>query len=73
MKIVAISGVIRKIVNHALQMQELVVGYFAAAQPSCCCDLDLDIKENLEAMKSQGILATLSAVVISMSALTDPY
>ena len=29
-------------------------GYFVAAQSSVVCDLDLDIKENLEAMKSAG-------------------
>jgi CBS domain containing-hemolysin-like protein len=50
-----LSGVIRKIVNRTLQMQELVVQDILLPRSQVViCDLDLGIKENLEAMKAGG-------------------
>jgi CBS domain containing-hemolysin-like protein len=50
-----LSGVIRKIVNRTLQMQELVVQDILLPRSQVViCDLELDIKDNLEAMKSAG-------------------
>lgn len=50
-----LSGVVRKIVNRTLQMQELVVQDILLPRSQVViCDLDLEIKENLEAMKAAG-------------------
>lgn len=50
-----LSGVIRKIVNRSLQMQELVVQDILLPRSQVViCDLDLGIKSNLETMKAAG-------------------
>jgi CBS domain containing-hemolysin-like protein len=50
-----ISGVIRKIMNRTLQMQELVVQDILLPRSQVViCDLDLGFKENLETMKAAG-------------------
>ncbi len=50
-----LSGVVRKIVNRTLQMQELVVQDILLPRSQVViCDLGEDIKTNLEAMKAAG-------------------
>jgi CBS domain containing-hemolysin-like protein len=50
-----LSGIVRKIVNRTLQMQELVVQDILLPRSQVIiCDLELGIKENLEAMKAAG-------------------
>lgn len=50
-----LSGVVRKIVNRTLQMQELVVqDILLPRNQVVICDLDLEIQENLEIMKTSG-------------------
>ncbi|MFT5837150.1 MAG: CBS domain containing-hemolysin-like protein [Candidatus Azotimanducaceae bacterium] len=50
-----LSGVIRKIVNRTLQMQELVVQDILLPRSQVViCDLELGFKENLKAMKAAG-------------------
>lgn len=50
-----LSGVVRRILNRTLQMQELVVQDILLPRSQVViCDLNLDIKENLEAMKAGG-------------------
>lgn len=50
-----LSGVVRRIVNRALQMQELVVqDVLLPRSQVVICDLEQDIATNLEAMKGAG-------------------
>ena len=50
-----LSGVVRKIVNRTLQMQELVVQDILLPRSQVVvCDLETSIQENLETMKAAG-------------------
>lgn len=50
-----LSGIVRKIVNRTLQMQELVVQDILLPRSQVViCDLELGNQENLEAMKAAG-------------------
>jgi CBS domain containing-hemolysin-like protein len=50
-----LSGVVRKIINRTLQMQELVVqDILLPRSQAVVCDLDQGIKANLEVMKAAG-------------------